>query len=467
MSSTTALEGAHDAAAERISARLDSLPSSRPIWALVAVLSLGSFCEIYDLGLTAYLSPALVKAGVFARAGSGLLGLDDAATFIALTFLGFWIGTLFLSRVSDRWGRVPALRYPLVFYSLTSCLMGLQSTALGIDLLRFLTGIGMGVQVIAIDCFIAEVVPKAIRGRAFAISTAIQFCGAPFAAVLALLLVPKAPLGIEGWRWLTFMPGLLAVLVLVLQRKLPESPRWLAQNGRLPEAQRVVDHLEARVLSRGDRPSLQVFAAETASLQQREPELPKAEHRKRLFMMGAANFLQAIGYFGFVNWVPSLLEAKGADLKHSIGYSASIALSFPVAPLAISLVADRFERKHLLIAGLLTAAVFGVAFANQSTPAMWILFGVLVTISNNVLAFALHNYQSEIFPTRNRSRSVGLVYSFTRLSTIFSGYLVAFLLTHGGVGAVFTLLDGSLLAAAVLVGTLGPRTRGKAVEEIA
>ena len=264
----------------------------------------------------------------------------------------------------------------------------------------------MGVQLIAIDCLLAEVTPKANRGRAFAISTAVQFCAAPLAAILALILLSKAPWGVEGWRWLMFVPGLLAAVVLFLQRRLPESPRWLAQSGKYIEANLIVDQFEAKIRAKGLVPSEMVLRDGEASLHSLEPEMPRGEYRKRLLMMGSANFLQAIGYYGF--GVPTLLEAKGADLKHSLGYSAAIALSFPLAPL-VSFVADRFERKHLLMAGLLSAAFFGMLFASQTTPAMWIVFGVLATISNNLLAFSQHTYRSEIFPTRIRSRSVGFV----------------------------------------------------------
>ena len=458
---------AFDGATVGISARLDSLPNAAPIWRLVGMLSLGSFCEIYDISLTSYFSPGLVRAGVFKAGTGGLFGLSDAASFIAATFAGLWLGTLAFSGASDRWGRLPALRWSLVWYSACSCLMGLQSSALGVDALRFLTGLGIGVQVIAIDCFIAEVTPKALRGRAFALSTAIQFCATPLAAVMALILLPKTPLGLAGWRWLAFAPGALAVVVLVLQRKLPESPRWLAQKGRTGEANRIVQALEDRVRAAGATPSTGVRAAEKAQLAKPERELGRAEYGRRLFMMASANFLQAIGYFGFMNWVPSLLQAKGADLTHSLAYSAAIALSFPLAPLAFVVFADRFERKHQLMLGAVSAAVFGLLFARQTTPLMWIVFGVLVTVSSNLMAFAIHAYQSEIFTTRTRSRAVGFVYSFTRLSTIFSGYLIAFLLHRFGVGSVFTLVDGALLCGALVIGLLGPRTRGQALEEIA
>ena len=97
---------------------------------------------------------------------------------------------------------------------------------------------------------------------------------------------------------------------------------------------------------------------------------------------------------------------------------------------------------------------------------MWMVIGTLVTVASNLVAFALHAYQSEVFSTKTRSRAVGFVYSFSRLSTIFSGYAVTFLLRTKGVVGVFVLLDGCLLCSALAVGIFGPRTRKLALEDI-
>ncbi len=271
---------------------------------------------------------------------------------------------------------------------------------------------------------------------------------------------------VAGWRWLLIIPVAIAAIVLVAQRKLLESPRWLAQRGRIAEANAVLDELEARALKPGKIPVL--LDRPVAKLDHGEiiHELGKSEMTRRIVMMSVANFMQAIGYYGFHNWVPTLLQAQGAELSHSLSYSAVIALTFPIAPLMFFLFADKFERKLMLIVGCLCTAVFGMLFAQQSTPLMWIVLGALVTISSNLMAFSLHTYQAEIFPTHARARAVGFSYSFTRLSTIFSGYIVAYLLEKFGVTAVFIFLDGALLFAAVTVAILGPRTRGLALEQI-
>jgi putative MFS transporter len=455
-----------ESAIAAIAERVDALPNVKPIWMIVFLLSIGLFCEIYDASMTVYLAPGLVKAGIFKSGSAGLFGLSDAATFIAATFAGLWIGTLGFSYVSDRWGRLPALRYSMVWYSAMTLIMGFQSSALAIDAFRFLTGIGMGVQIVAVDCLIAEITPKAMRGRAFALSKAIQYCAVPIGALSAQFLIPENPFGVAGWRWLSVVPVVIAAIVLIVQRNLLESPRWLAQRGRIAEANAILDGLEAKVLklvTTDVLPNQSVAELDTGEMIH---ELSKREMTRRILMMSIANFMQAIGYYGFHNWVPTLLQGQGADLSHSLGYSAVIALTFPVAPLVFFLFADKFERKVMLIVGCLCTAVFGMLFAQQSSPLMWIALGALVTIASNLMAFSLHTYQAEIFPTRARARAVGFSYSFTRLSTIFSGYIVAYLLEKFGVTAVFIFLDGALICAAVTVAILGPRTRGLALEQI-
>ena len=454
-------------AVNEVSARLDALPNSPTIWFIVVALSIGAFCEIYDAILTPFLAEGLQKAGIFKSGAAGALGFSDIASFIAATSTGLWIGTLAFSYTSDRWGRRRAMKYSLVCYSFLSVIVGLQSSVFGVDLWRFLAGIGMGMQIVAIDSFIAEITPKAIRGRAFAVSTAIQFCAVPVGSLLALYLIPSEPLGLSGWRWMAFLPGVFAVVTLVVQLKLPESPRWLARHGDVQQALRTISDLEARIVASGRTLAPAAAAVEAGPLDQMEPVIGRPELVRRLAMMSAVQFLTAIGYYGFSNWVPALLRAKGADLSHTLGYTAAILVTYPLTPLFIAVFADRFERKTMLVVGCLLAAVCGILFSQQTTPAMWILFGILVTASNNLLAFSIHAYQAEIFPTRIRSRSVGFVYSFNRLSTIFSGYVIAYLLVEAGVTGVFTLLDGALVCGALLVAVLGPRTRGLALEQIA
>ena len=67
--------------------------------------------------------------------------------------------------------------------------------------------------------------------------------------------------------------------------------------------------------------------------------------------------------------------------------------------------------------GAIGIGVFGMLFANANDPSMLIVLGVLVTLCNNLMSFSFHSYQSELFPTRIRSRAVGFVYAWSRLSS--------------------------------------------------
>ncbi|MBV9757372.1 MAG: MFS transporter, partial [Alphaproteobacteria bacterium] len=111
-------------------------------------------------------------------------------------------------------------------------------------------------------------------------------------------------------------------------------------------------------------------------------------------------------------------------------------------------------------------AVFGLGFAAQRTVPLLILFGVLLTLANNVLSFSFHAYQTELFPTRVRARAVGFTYSWSRLSAVFVSFMIAFFLKNGGVSAVFGFIAFAMLVVVLAIGLFGPRTRGLQLEEI-
>jgi MFS transporter, putative metabolite:H+ symporter len=82
------------------------------------------------------------------------------------------------------------------------------------------------------------------------------------------------------------------------------------------------------------------------------------------------------------------------------------------------------------------------------------------------MSLSYHTYQSELFPTAMRARAVGFVYSFSRLSAMFSSYIIAATLDRAGSVGVFILISGAMFVVALTVGLFGPRTRGLALEHI-
>jgi putative MFS transporter len=452
--------------AAAISARLDHLPSTRRIWTMVVLLSLGGCFEYYDLFLTGYIAPGLVHSHIFTATTAGFFGNNGIASFVAAFFIGLFIGTIVFGFVADRFGRRSIFTGSLIWYSVCTLVMAFQHSAGGINLWRLLAGVGIGVELVTIDTYLSELMPKHLRGRAFVMNAAIQFSILPVAAALAWWLVPRTPLGIDGWRWLVAIGAVGAVAVWLLRRRLPESPRWLAQRGRLAEADRIVSLLEVGTVA---------TQAEWAPREQvPEPravgnfmEIFRPPYLSRTIMLILFNVFESVGYYGFANWVPTLLIKHGITITHSLQYTFIIAIAAPFAPLLFFRLADRVERKSLIMVSALGVGVFGLIFAAVRSPVAIIGLGVLLTIANNVMSFAFHTYQAELYPTRIRAVAVGFVYSWSRLSVVFMAFVIAFTLRDFGVSGVFTLIAGSMAVVIAAIGVLGPRTRNLALEEIA
>jgi putative MFS transporter len=168
---------------------------------------------------------------------------------------------------------------------------------------------------VTIGAYLSELAPKGLRGRAFAVNQTIGFVCVPVVSFLAWLLVPTAPLGLEGWRWVVLIEALAALVVVFLRRGLPESPRWLAKHGRLAEADRVLREIEAKVEAEYGRPLPPPGPEEPVSPASRFLDLWVPGVRRRVILMSVFNIFQTIGFYGFNNWVPSLLVKQGSPSR--------------------------------------------------------------------------------------------------------------------------------------------------------
>ena len=449
-----------------ISARLDRLPATRTIWRLVALLSLGGFFEFYDLFFTGYIAPGLVRSGILTASTHGLFGTTGVASFVAAMFSGLFLGTALFGFVADRFGRRTIFTYSLLWYTVASVMMAFQSDVFGLNLWLFISGIGVGVELVTIDTYLSELVPKELRGRAFAFNQTIQFSSVPVVALLAWLLVPRMPLGLDGWRWVVLIGAGGAVFVWWIRRSVPESPRWLAQQGKLDEAKVILDELETPIARQSGFVLPRPAKSDPPSPRGNVVEIWKPPYRTRTLMLVVFNVFQTVGFYGFSNWVPTFLIKRGIPVVNSLEYTFLIAIAAPFGPLVAYKLADKFERKWQIVLAALGVGLFGVLFAQMTQAPMLIILGILLTMSNNILSFSFHAYQAELYPTRIRALAVGFVYSWSRLSVVFSAFLIAFVLDRFGVPGVFTFIAGSMLIVMLAIGILGPRTNKLALETI-
>ena len=453
-----------------ISARLDRLPTTRYIWRLLLLLSLGGCFEFYDLFLMTYIGPGLVRSGLFTSASVSFFGLTGLATFVSATFAGLFIGTIAFGFAADKFGRRAIFTYSLLWYTAGSIVMAFQTHALGVLVWRFITGIGIGIELVTIDAYIAELMPKEVRGRAFALNQVVQFTTIPLVALISWLLVPRNPFGIDGWRWVVLIGSAGAIFVWFIRRRIPESPRWLIARGRISEAERAVTDMEKRVAAElgAELPPIvaEASAEESPNAAVRFVQIFRPPYLRRTLMLMVFHLAQTVGYYGFASWVPTLLIAAGIRTTASLQYSFIIAIFAPAGPLLVQGIADKLERKWQIVWSAICIGGFGLLFARQTEPGWLIVLGVMLTCSNNWMSVAFHAYQAELFPTPVRAQAVGFVYSWSRFSAIFTSLMIGFFLGRFGVGGVFGFIAASMLAIVLAIGIFGPRTRGLALESI-
>jgi putative MFS transporter len=450
---------------DEIARRLESLPASAYVWRLVILLSLGGCFEIYDLFLTGYIAPGLNRSGLLTTTTQAFFGFSGIGAFVAATFAGLFVGTFFLGFLADRFGRRAIFTYALLGYSAASVAMACQTTSEGVLLWRFLAGIGIGVEIITIDAYITELVPSWMRGRAFAVNQAVMFIAVPVVAALSWWLVPLSPYGVDGWRWVVLIGAAASMAIWILRLFVPESPLWLARHGRTGEAVRILRTLEAKAGALDTRPqTTPAVSPARAVTNVRYADLFKPPYLSLVVLFMVFNFCQAFGFYGFANWVPTLLVEKGITVTKSLQYSFIVAFAYPVAPLLAASFADKLERKWIICGACVAIIAFGMAFSQFTEPSLLILSGVMLTAANMTMSYAYHAYQTEVFPTSIRARASGLVYSMSRVSAMFSGFIVAYMLRVAGVNGVFGLITSAMILVIIAIATFGPHVRGKPLD---
>jgi len=450
---------------DEISRRLESLPASSHLWRLVILLSLGGCFEIYDLFFTGYIAPGLNRSGLLTTTTQAFFGFSGIGAFVAATFAGLFAGTFFLGFLADRFGRRSIFTYALLGYTAATVAMACQTTSGGLLLWRFIAGIGIGVEIITIDAYITELVPSWMRGRAFAVNQAVMFIAVPVVAFLSWWLVPLQPYGVDGWRWVVLIGAAGSMVIWILRLFVPESPLWLARNGRTEQAVKILQTLEASAGTGAARPTRAADPRPARPATKTSfAELFRPPYLSLVVLFMVFNFCQAFGFYGFANWVPTLLVEKGITVTKSLQYSFIVAFAYPIAPLLAASFADRLERKWIICGACAAIIAFGTAFSQFTEPALLILSGVLLTAANMTMSYAYHAYQTEIFPTAVRARAAGLVYSMSRISATFSGFIVAFVLREAGVNGVFGLITTAMIIVIVAIAVFGPNVRGKALD---
>ena len=224
-------------------ARLDRLPWSRFHWRVVIGLGAVWILDGLEVTMVGNVASRLTEDG------SGIeLTASEIGIAAALYITGACLGALFFGKLTDRFGRKKLFMLTLVVYLAATVATAFAFAPWYFFFTRFFTGAGIGGEYAAINSAIDELIPARVRGRVDLIINGSYWLGAAGGAAGALVLLDTSifPANI-GWRVAFGIGAVFGLVVLLVRRHVPESPRWLFIHGREEEAERIVDEIEQDV----------------------------------------------------------------------------------------------------------------------------------------------------------------------------------------------------------------------------
>jgi putative MFS transporter len=419
------------------------------------VVGLGCFFNFFEVAIGTLMVP-LLPAG---WAGTTW----ETSLIIGSTFAGELLGALALTPLADRFGRRRMFQINLVGYAALAVVCAFSADATMLIALRFALGVGLGAELALADAYLAELLPPSHRGRLATRAYAFGMLAVPVAGALAALL-PHTMAGLASWRWLLLFSSLGAVIIWLLRRRLPESPRWLLSRGRAEEAELALSAIEVRAAGASGAPvtTSMPVAVETEPA----PRLLRPPLLGRTVLTCLLETLGPVGFYGFASIAPLALLHKGFTVVESLGYTAVTALGYPAGAALLTLVVDRVQRRTLTIAASLGVAGLGVVFGLADTTWLVVTAGIATSLLSVIQATVSRTYSAELFPTAVRSTVLGRTYALSRLVAAILPLGALTVLTALGPGILYLLCAALIIAMSLSVAVLGPRTNATRLEDV-
>ena len=448
--------------AESIVARIDRLPSSPWHRNIRIVLGMATFFDAFDAVAIAFVLPVLAPLWH--------LQFADIALLISAGFAGQLLGALAFGSMAERFGRIRVLNWTILILSVFGLACAFAWSYWALVVLRFLQGLGLGGELPVAATFVSEISQTKRRGLSVMQYQLVAPIGFLAASLGSLWIVPHL-----GWQWMFIVGAVPALLTIAMRRLVPESPRWLARQGRLVDADTVLSRIEATVERQTGQVLPVVTAASTTPIQvpaaaARWADLFRGIYRGRTFSVWLLWFCQALISYGLLGWLPTIFRSiYKMSVSDALLYSSLGNVLVVLSAVTSALVIDRVGRR----------TVFIVSFTGSAIPllVLWSLGGavsaksvmILSAIATAMIAasqLGIWAYTPEIYPTRMRSLGAGAASSWARFGSIVAPLMVGYVLTVSDISGIFLTFGLAAVIGAATVMLFLVETRNRLLEEI-
>jgi putative MFS transporter len=432
---------------------IDDAPLSREHWKVIAVLTVAVVIDV--------MKPATLGLVVPGMSAEYELDRGTVAWFPLAALTGTTVGSILWGVLADKVGRrATILLSALMFIGTSIC--GAMPTFKWNVLMCFLMGVSAGGLLPITFTLIAEIVPARHRGWMMVLVGGLGTASGYLAATTnAALLEP-----LYGWRALWFAGVPSGLVLIVLNRYLTESPRFLCLQGRVDEAREILSRFGTTLEAGGQ-------AYHEDRQEHAKGSSPTMLVNRPYTFLTLGLMLCGVGWgmanFGFMLWMPANLREAGLSIEVSNAVLTKSALLAVPGVLAVTWLYYAWSSKKTLVVFSALTAVSLMSFAViesgvSSTLVLTILLVTLLVATSGVIAVLLP-YSAEIYPLEVRATGAGLVAGSSKLGGIVgSGISVWSLITGFTAGGIVAAVP--ITAAALILGLTAVETRGRRLEEI-
>lgn len=446
------------------------------IWTICIVAAMGGLLFGYDWVVIGGAKPFFER--FFDLTSASARGWANSCALI-----GCLIGAMIAGVLSDRFGRKRLLLASALVFIVTSLGNALAPSFAVFVIWRILGGTAIGLASNLSPLYIAEVAPARMRGRLVSVNQLTIVIGILAAQFINWWLVRGLPSGASdafireswygrtGWRWMFGLTAVPALIFFIGAIFVPESPRWLAKNGKRDRARQVLAKLGGEAYAGRALAEIETTLVDETSGVDFRALLDPRMKRVLILGVGLAVFQQWCGINVIFNYAEEIFRAAGYDISSvlsAIAWTGSINLVFTFVALG---VVDRLGRRPLMLLGaagltvIYTALGIGYSAGLQGLPMLLLVLAAIGTYGMS-LAPITWVVISEIFPNRIRGAAVAVATTSLWAACFILTYTFPLLNKRLGPAGTFWLYAAICVMGFSFIRARLPETKGKTLEVI-